>query len=175
MARSRTFGSIGVLFLPLFGLSVAVLGQFKEVGPAPFPETVARQRIKALLVDVSAANRQATVEKLFGLTAWYRDILDEELIAAWQKDTRANLKELMKPLADSRVSAAVVEFSWRQRREETFQLTYAPMLGDLMFRFPESAAPVLDDLLGPATPDLSPPVAEAVCRILVDMPDQGSW
>ena len=45
-----------------------------------------------------------------------------------------------------------------------------------MARFPESAKPFLDDLLYVSqAPDLSQPEAEAVCRILLDMPDIGTW
>lgn len=135
---------------------------------------VAHQRIRTLLEKVDPGNSQQTVKTLFDLVVWYRDILDEELIAAWKRDTRANLTEVMKPLADSRVALAVVEFSWREGRPVVFNLTYTPMLGDLMARFPESAKPVLGDLLG-SPPDLSPPEAEAVCRILLDMPDIGTW
>jgi hypothetical protein len=52
------------------------------------------------------------------------------------------------------------------------------MLVNLMTRFPESAQPFLDNLLGTTsarTPDLSTPQAEAVCRILLDMPDVRTW
>ena len=154
--------------------------QFKVVGPAPYPPAVARQKIKALLEEVDPANRKQTIETLSGLLSWYRDILDEELIAAWQKDTRANLTEVMEALADSRVASAVVEFSWREQREAAFRPAYAPTFANLMARFPESAQPFLDDLLGPIrtgqpTPDLSPSEAETVCRILLNMPDIGTW
>jgi hypothetical protein len=79
-----------------------------------------------------------------------------------------------------RVATAIVESSWRQQRPAAFNLTYAPMLGDLMARYPDSADPFLHDLLGPAAaggpmPDLSQPEADAVCRILLDMPDTGKW
>jgi len=154
--------------------------QFKIVGPAPYTPAVARQRIRSLLEKADPGNTQKTVDTLSGLLAWYRDIVNEELIAAWQKDGRANLPPVMEPLADLRVATAVVDFSWRQAREATFNLTYAAMLGDLMARYPASAKPFLDDLFVPAstgqpTPELSEPVAEAVCRILLDMPDIGTW
>jgi hypothetical protein len=154
--------------------------QFKVVGPPPYPPTVARQKIKTLLEGADAANRAQTAATLSGLLSWYRDLIDEELIAAWQKDSRANLTELMEPLSDSRVASAVVEFSWRQRRQAAFSVTYAPMFVNLMTRFPESAQPFLNDLLGNTTasqhtPDLSQPEAETVCRILLDMPDVGTW
>lgn len=172
-----TFGLGSVLFL---ALSLPANAQFKVVGPAPFPPTVARQKIRTLLEKADPGNTQQTVDALSGLLAWYRDIVDEEMIAAWQKDTRANLPPVMQPLADLRLASAVVEFSWRQAREATFNPTYAPLLGDLMFRYAGSAKPFLDDLLGPAStgqrmPDLSQPEAEAVCRILVDMPDIDTW
>jgi hypothetical protein len=150
--------------------------QFKPVGPAPYSPTVARQKIRALLEGIDPNNRQKTITTLSGLLSWYRDILDEELVVAWQKDTRANVMEVMESLADSRVASRIVEFSWRERRQTAFNLTYAPMLGNLMARFPESSKPFLDDLLSASqTPELSQPEAEAVCRILLDMPDIGTW
>jgi hypothetical protein len=151
--------------------------QFKEIGPAPFPPAVAHQKIKALLENVNPSNRQETVKTLFGWVDWYRDLLDEELIAAWQRDSRTNLTEVMGQLADPRVASAVVEFSWRQRRQDVFIPANARMLGDLMERFAESAKPFRDDLLAPASdmPVLSDPEAETVCRILIDMPDLRTW
>ncbi len=161
-----------------FAAIAPVNAQFKVVGPAPYPPAVARQKIRGLLEGVNPANRQQTVDTLTGLLSWYRDILDDELIAAWQKDSRANLTEVMGPLADSRVAVGIVEFSWRRERPAAFLPAYAPMFQNLMTRFPESAQPFLDDLLGtrgqPA-PDLSRPEAEAACRILLDMPDIGMW
>ena len=76
-------------------LAATAHAQFKVVGPAPYPPAVAHQKIKSLLEVVDPANRQQTIETLSGLLSWYRDILDQELIAAWQKDTRANLPEVM--------------------------------------------------------------------------------
>jgi hypothetical protein len=141
---------------------------------------VARQKIGTLLEKADPGNRNQTVQQISGWLDWYRDILDEELIARWKGDGRANLILVMGPLADARVALEVVRFSWRQQRQETFNLAYAPMLGDLMARYPESARPFLDDLAGPGTPgrqrpDLSRTEAEAVCRILLDMPDVGMW
>ncbi len=148
--------------------------QFKVVGPPPYPPNVARQKIRTLLEAVDPANRVETVKTLSGLLSWYRDPIDDELIAAWQKDGRANLTELMEPLADARVAVGVIEFSWRQQRQAAFRPEYAPMFVNLMTRFPESAQPFLADLLG-GTPNLSQPEAETVCRILLDMPDVGTW
>ncbi len=146
------------------------------VGPAPYPPAVAHQKIKALLEDVDPAHRKQTIETLSGLLSWYRDAIDDELIAGWQKDTRANLPEVVEALADSRVATAIIQFSWREHRAAAFEPAYAPMFGNLMTRFPESAQPFLDDLLrSRQTPDLSQPEAETVCRILLDMPDVGAW
>ena len=154
--------------------------QFKEVGPPPFSPTVARQKIRTSLEKIDPGNPQQTVDMLNGLVPWYRDILDEELIAGWQRDGRANLTQVIEPLADARVASAIVDYSWRQAPQATFNLTYAPMLGHLMARYPDSAKPFLADLLGPAangqqTLNLSHAEAEAVCRILLDMPDIGTW
>jgi hypothetical protein len=161
-----------------FAAITPVNAQFKVVGPAPYPPAVARQKIRGLLEGVNPANRQQTVDTLTGLLSWYRDILDDELIATWQKDSRANLTEVIGPLADSRVAVGIVEFSWRRERPAAFLPAYAPMFQNLMARFPESAQPFLDDLLGARgqpPPDLSQPEAETVSRILLDMPDIGMW
>ena len=161
----------------LLASSVVANAQFKVVGPAPLSPTAARQQIRTLLSQVDPNNTRQTTAKLSSLLAWYRDIVDEELIAAWQKDSRANLPDVMESLATSRVASAMVDFSWRQQREATFDLAYAPMFGHLMTRFPESAQPLLDDLLdsGKPPPHLSDPVAKAVCRIMLDMPEIGMW
>jgi len=152
----------------------AAHAQFKVIGPAPYPPAVARQKIKALLDGVDPANRPQTVDTLTGLLSWYRDMIDDELIAAWQKDDRAKLIELMQPLADSRVAVGVVEFSWRRERQSALYPDYAPMFANFMTRFPESAQPFLDDLLG-SPPELPQTQAETVCRILLDMPDVENW
>jgi hypothetical protein len=153
--------------------------QFTVVGPAPFSEPVARQKIRTLLEKVDSGNRQQTLDTLNGWAVWYRNLIDDELIAAWKKDTRANLAEVMGPLADARVAAAVVEFSWRQQPEAALDPAYAPVLGDLMERFAESARPFRDDLLAAAAAGQAVPLsqsgAETVCRILIDMPDVGTW
>jgi hypothetical protein len=164
----------------LVAVSMTVSAQFKETPPAPYSPAVARQKIRVLLETGDPDNRQQTADTLSGLLVWYRDIVDDELIAAWKGDQRAKLPALMPLFADSRVAAAIVEFSWRQQRASTFTLTYAPMLGDLMARYPNSADPFIRDLAGPVAgdgqmPDLSPSEAEAVCRILLDMPDTGNW
>ncbi|HEY1755717.1 MAG TPA: hypothetical protein VGG72_10005 [Bryobacteraceae bacterium] len=168
----------------LLFLAAAITGnaQFKAVGPPPYTATVARQKIKALVAKLDPANRQQSVTTISGLLGWYRDIADDELIAAWKKDEgRENLPDVITTLADARVAAAVVEYSWRQQRQATFNLAYAPMLGNLMLRFPDSAKPFLDDLLGSGDAVAAQPVelseqeAYAVCRILLDMPDIRDW
>ena len=150
--------------------------QFKTIGPAPYSDAIAHEKIKTLLEKVDANNRRETVETLSGLLSWYRNIEDEEMIAAWKKDGRANLAAVIKPLADAQVAAAIVDFSWNQQRPAAFRLAYAPMFEDMMTRFPESARPMLDDLLRPGgPPNLSEGEAETVCRIFLDMPDIGAW
>ena len=149
--------------------------QFKVIGPAPFPPAEARQKIAALLQNVDANDRQQTIQTLTGWLGWYRDLIDDELIAAWHKDARSNLPQLIDALADSHVATDIIQFSWREQRASAFALEYAPLFGRLMIRFPESSKPFLDDLLARPTPSLSEPEAETVCRILVDMPDVGAW
>ena len=92
----RVVVASGIAF---FAASIVAHAQFKVVGPAPYPPNVARQKIKTLLDEVDPANRPQTVETLTGLLSWYRDIIDDELIAAWRKDDRAKLTEVMQPLA----------------------------------------------------------------------------
>jgi hypothetical protein len=151
-------------------------GQFKTIGPAPYTDAVAREKIRTLLDKVEANNRRETTETLSGLLSWYRNIEDDELIAAWQKNAREDLAGVIKPLADAKVADAVVVFSWKQQRPTTFKLAYAPMFQDMMLRFPESATPMLDDLLGSGSGlNLSEGEAETVCRILLDMPEIGAW
>jgi TonB family protein len=175
--RHATFGLLVCLALTA---SMMVNAQFKEVGPPPVSATVARERVRTLLEKVDPGNRQQTVAVISGLLIWYRDLVDEELIAAWQEDGRANLTDVMESLADSHLASAIVEFSWRRQRQTTFLPAYAPMLGHLMARYPDSAKPFLDDLLASAATgqqalDLSQGEAEAVCRILLDMPDVRTW
>jgi hypothetical protein len=160
----------------LLAAAATAQAQFKTVGPAPYTAAVARQRIKALVAKMDPVNRQQSITTLSGLLNWYREIIDDEIIAAWKKDEgRSNLPEAITALADARVAAGVVEFSWRQRREAALEPAYAPMLGNLMLRFPDSAKTFLDDLLGEQTIQLAEPQAYAVCRILLDMPDVGAW
>jgi hypothetical protein len=174
-ALPRWITSFGIWSLVIFTADLTANAQFKPVGPPPFSPTVAREKVKTLLEKVDPSNSRQTTGRLSDLLAWYRDIIDDELIAAWRKETRENLTEAVESLADSRVAIAVVNFSWREQRQAAFHLSDAPMLGHLMARFPESAKPFLDDLLGRPMPDLSEPEAEAVCRILMDMPEIGSW
>lgn len=134
----------------------------------------ARARFRTLLQQVDTSNRQQTISTITSLLPWYRDLFDEELIAAWQKDSRANLPEVIRSLADARVAAGIIGFSWQQARAATFTPAFAPMLGDLMARYSASARPMVDDLLG-QTPALSTSEAEVVCRILIDMPDTDVW
>ncbi len=171
----------GIPAILLFvAVPLVVSAQFKETPPAPYSLAVARQKIRLLIETGDPDNRQQTAEKLSGLLVWYRDIVDDELIAAWKGDQRAKLPALMPLLADSRVASAIIEFSWRQQRAATFNLTYAPMLGDLMARYPNSADAFVHDLAGQMAgggqmPGLSPSEADTICRILLDMPDTGDW
>jgi hypothetical protein len=153
----------------------AARAQFKEIGPAPFSPAVARQRIRTLLDQVEPPNRRETLDRLNGLTPWFRNILDEELIAGWKRDSRQRLTLVLEPLATEPVANGVVEFSWRQRSDATLNPEYAPLLEHLMTRYPRSGDAFLSDLLAPAPPQLSPLQVETVCRILIDMPDLGTW
>jgi hypothetical protein len=155
-------------------LASAASAQFKVVGPAPYPEPVARQKIRALLQSVDASNRQQTIDSLTEWLNWYRDLIDEELITAWQTepDKRSDLAQIIDPLATPRVASGIVDFSWRER-DSALRLDYAPMLEHLMTRYAESGQPMLAGLQ--SDPDLSGPAAETVCRILIDMPDVGAW
>lgn len=176
MACARVFAFV---CLSLAGGATG-LAQFKEIGPPPVSPAVAHEQIRTLVQSVDSGNSGPTVAKLNSLAIWYRNLIDDELVVAWQGSARANLLQVIEPMADPQVAARIIDFSWRQQREATFIPDYAPMLGRLMARYPESAKPFLDDLLGPAVngrqmPDLSPLEAAAVCRILVDMPDSGTW
>ena len=177
MNRLIRFGRWAIAFA-LAG--AAAHAQFQEIKPAPFSPAVARQKIRALLENTDAGNRDRTVGTISDWLKWYRDILDDELIARWKSDGRSNVPLLMTPLADARLAREVVEYSWRVDRPAAFRVEYAPMFEDLMARYPESAKPFLDDLLAPALPsqpalNLSQAEAEAACRILLDMPDIGAW
>jgi len=150
--------------------------QFKEIKAAPFSSATARQKIRTQLANADPVNHEQVVATISAWLDWYRDILDEELIARWKSDDRANLSLVMSPLADARVAREVVQYAWRVNRPDTFNLANAPMLEDLMARYQDSATPLLEDLLPPAQPPrLTPPEAEALCRILIDMPDIGTW
>ena len=184
MDRSKVVKSIPTASLLLSSLLLAAAltasAQFKEIKAAPFSPAVAHRRIAALLENVDVTNRDQTVQTISGWLDWYRDVLDDELIARWKTDARANLPLVITPLADSRIAVEVVDYSWRQQPQATFTLAYAPMLGDLMARYPASATPFLTDLLRPVTPAqpgplLSDSEAQAVCRILLDMPDIDNW
>ena len=169
MIRQRRFAVLVVL-------SITAAAQFKEVGPPPFSPSVAHERIRAMLERVDPSNRQLTIKTLTGWLAWYRDILDQELIAAWRGNPRVNLTDVISSLADPGLASGVVDFSWRNRGPLTFQPEFAHMLSDLMARFPESAKPFRDDLLGAGPmPELPEPEAETVCRIFLDMPEIGTW
>lgn len=165
--------------LTLFNLAVAAMGipadaQFKVTGPPPYSGPVARQKIRALLESANPANRPQTIKTLSGLLVWYRDIFDDEMIAAWQKNPGEDLAAMAKPLGDSKIAASIVEFSWRQR-QTAFVPAFAPMFVDLMTRFPDSASPFLNDVLRSSDLNLSQPQQETVCRILLNMPDIRSW
>jgi TonB family protein len=179
MSRIRFSQAASILCL-LLSASLMARAQFKEIGPPPLSREVARKQIRSMLQQVDASNEKQTVKALADLAVWYRDLLDEELIGAWRGDGRVNLPEVIENLADAPVAAGVVELSWREKRQTAFTPAYAPMLGHLMARYSESAKPFLDDLLLPAStggrmPELSHGEAEAVCRILLDMPDVGNW
>lgn len=179
MNRFARCGIVGGCLCFAAGLPTA-WAQFKETPPAPYAQTTARQKIRTLLQNAGPDNQAKTVETLSGLVVWYRDLLDDELITAWKGNQRANLPDLVTSLADARLASAIVDYSWHEARPATFTLAYAPMLGNLMARYPASAEPFLRDLAGPAAaggpmPGLSKPEADAVCRILLDMPDTGNW
>ena len=167
---------IGAIALALSLATVTAQAQFKEIKAAPFSSATARQKIRTQLASADPANHDQVVATISAWLDWYRDILDEELIARWKSDDRANLRLVMGPLADARVAREVVQYAWRVNRPDTFTLANAPMLEDLMARYQDSAKPLLEDLLPPAQPpQLSPSEAEALCRILIDMPDIGTW
>lgn len=178
MRSAIAIAALGWLPLVFLGVPMATQAQFKEVGPPPLPPAAARQKIRTLLETVDPGNPQRSVDALLALVPWYRDLVDQELIAAWQRDGRSNLTPVIEPLADAAVASAIVEYSWRQAPQATLNLATAPLLGELMARYPDSATPFLSDLLAPSVssrPPLSNAEAEAVCRILLDMPDVGTW
>ncbi len=154
--------------------AVAASAQFKVVGPAPYSQPVARQKVRGLLRSVDSTNRRQTTDSLTNLLNWYRDLIDEELIAAWQTlpDKRADLAPIIDTLATPQVASGIIEFSWRER-DTAFRLDYAPMFEHLLTRYADSGKPLLDGLR--SAPDLSDAAAETVCRILIDMPEIGAW
>src|SRR5579862_3322038 len=107
---------LGLCSIAVLALGTAAYPQFKEIGPPPYPPATARQKIRTLIEKADPSTPQPTIDALFRLAPWYRDIVDEELIAAWhQQDARASLTQILEPLADARVASAIVEFSWRQQ------------------------------------------------------------
>ena len=154
----------------------AAYAQFTVVGPAPYTEPVAREKVRALLENADADNQKQTISDLSHLLSWYRDLIDEELVAAWRQNPgkRGDLAGVIDALATPRVAAGVMEFSWRER-DSAFRIAHAPLYEHLMTRYAESGQPMLNDLLA-QPPELSEPVAETVCRILIDMPEGvGAW
>ena len=106
-------------------------------------------------------------------------ICSTRLVAAW-RGTGADLTPVIEPLADAAMAAAMVDYAWRRSPQTALTLANAPLLGQLMARYPDSGRTFLSDLLGPTSsgqpsPDLSPAETEAVCRFLLDMPDVGTW
>src|SRR5215472_10754746 len=118
--------------------TTAAHAQFKVIEPPPFSTAIAHQRISALLDHVEPGNRQETIDQLNKLVPWFRDVLDDELIAAWQREGRERLLLVMEPMADPPVASGVVAFSWHNRSDATFNPAYAPMFTGLMARYPES-------------------------------------
>ena len=157
--------------------AAAAYAQFTVVGPAPYTEPVAREKIRALLKNADADTQKQTISDLSRLLSWYRDLIDEELVAAWQQNPgkRGDFAGVIDTLTTPRVAAGVMEFSWRER-DSAFRVAYAPLYEHLMTRYAESGRPMLNDLLTQPPPELSEPVAETVCRILIDMPEGvGVW
>jgi len=165
----------GLLAAAIAFAAVPAHAQFKEIKAAPFSAATARQKIRAQLDMANPDNRTQVVNTISAWLDWYRDVLDEELIARWKTDSRANLPLVIAPLADARVAREIVLFSWRTDPQDAFVPDYAAMLGDLMERYPDSSKPFLDDLNASPAPQLSQPVAQTMCRILLDMPDIGAW
>ena len=147
-------------------LAVTASAQLTVVGPAPYSEPVARQKIRGFLQNVDSTNRQQTTDSLTNLLKWYRDLIDEELITVWQTepDKRSDLAAVIDPLATPRVAAGIMDFSWRER-DSAFRVECAPMYEHLMTRYANSGKPMLDGL--PSAADLSDAAAETVCRILI--------
>src|SRR5579863_1405717 len=98
---NRIFRRVTLAAIVFLSSSLAVRAQFKEIPPPPYTPAVARQKIRSLLQNDDPGNRQQTAATLSGLLVWYRDIFDDELIAAWKEDGRTNLPALMPLFADS--------------------------------------------------------------------------
>ena len=178
--RNGSFFVGAAIFVLFLAAGLPAGAQFKEVGPPPVSAPVARQQIRMLLENVDSTNSRQTIDKISALLIWYRDLADEELIAAWKSEGRVKLIPVLESLSDASVASGVVEFSWRQQREATFVPASTSTMVMLMSRYSASAKPFQNDLAVPARsggrmPDLTPTEAAAVCRILVDMPDVGTW
>ena len=68
----------GVVWIAVFALNA----QLEEIGPAPLSPAAARQQVRDLLKNLDAKNRSNDLAKISGLLNWYRDIIDDEAIAA---------------------------------------------------------------------------------------------
>jgi hypothetical protein len=108
MRRAGLSIRLGALFI---GVSATAGAQLVQTPPAPDALAEARQRIRTLLAKVTPDDRQQTVATLSDMITSYRDLLDDELIAAWRSDGRANLPEVIASLADARVASAIIEYS----------------------------------------------------------------
>ena len=157
--RPRTFAGV-------FALSLSALAQFREIGPPPFPPAQAHEKVRLLLEQVDPVNRRQTAKTIVGWLDWYRDVVDDEMIAAWKGENRVTLNLVVDELGDARVAAEIAR-SWRQ---PGLNPAAAPILTKLITRYSESGAPFVHDLL--RTPELSGPEAETVCRVLLDLPDR---
>jgi hypothetical protein len=168
------------LCIAFFATLPGAIAQFTVVGPPPYSNVEAQKKIRAYLASVQVENRKQTVAELTRLLPWYRDLIDDELIAAWhqQPDHRLELAEVIRPLATPRVASEIIDFAWKNRAA-AMRVAYAPLFVHLMTPFPESARPMMDDLLRGARSrqpvDLNDAAAETLCRILLDMPDIGAW
>ena len=83
-----------VIVVLSIALNLRLDAQFRQIGPAPVSPAIARQQFRALLTNVTPQNRQETLKKISDLISWYRDILDEELIAAWPVAVKNRLQSI---------------------------------------------------------------------------------